>query len=846
MSFYNQSIHSVEKKLATNIETGLTQKEARIRLRKHGPNLLPTPAKPPLILKFFNQFKDVLILILLIATAISLLLGEMIDAVAIATIVVINAVIGFVQEVKAQQTLESLKQKEVTYALVLRGGSVEKIPTSEVVPGDILILEEGAKVASDGRIVESFSLRTDESSLTGESIPVAKNTEALNQDTILADRINMVFKDTQIMTGRGKAIVTATGKETEMGQIAQTLGEEKKEKTPLTLEIEHVGQTLTIIIGVIAIIVFVLNFMNRVPLIDSLLVSISLAVAAIPEGLPAIVTIVLSIGVKRLADKKTIVKKLPAVETLGSVRIIATDKTGTLTQNKINVTKIILAGGEEFTIEGEGYEPTGVFFNRLKKIVNPTQNMKIEQFLKAGILASNASYHPQTREIIGDTTEGALLVAAHRANINSEEIRHVDQTLYEIPFSSERKMMSKLIEVNRTGDHILFVKGAPEVIAAKCRLSLEAKKQLLSLTQELAKAGLRSLALAQKSLTNNEVKGALEKDILAEDSLTYLGIAGMQDPLRPEVTEALNEARNAGIRSIMITGDHKETALTIARQAGITTTSLQVLTETEVEKLSITALAKKITEGVSVFARISPLGKLKLIKAIKTIPDTKVAVTGDGVNDAPALSASHIGVAMGMTGTDITREVADIVIMDDNYATIVDAVREGRTIYANLVKFIRYLISCNLSEVIVVSSGVFFGVPIPLLPIQILFVNLITDGLPALALGMDPPEFDVMKKPPRHRTDGLLHKKRWIYMMIEGSLMGIFVFALFLFALANLNYQVAQTMAFTSLAFSQLTHAYNNRSTRRSIFQLGILSNKYLVYATLVSVSLQLFVVQSR
>lgn len=858
--WYTKSTDTIIQELHTDEKLGLSQKEAAKRLEQNGPNALPTKKKPPVIFKFFAQFKNVLVGILLFATLLSFFLGETVDAIAIAAIVVMNAVIGFAQELQAEKTLESLKETEVAQTLVVRNGIIEKIPVANIVSGDIIILEEGAIVPADSRLLEAFSLMVDESMLTGESEPVIKQTKQLSpKDSIpLADQINMVCKGTRITSGRGKAIVVATGSQSEMGKIARALEETQSPQTPLTIELARVGRTLTFLIGGIAAVLLVLNTLSNMPFVESLLISISLAVAAIPEGLPAIVTIVLSLGVKRLAAKKTIVKKLTAVETLGAVRIIATDKTGTITQNKISVVRIMLPSFKEYIIEGEGYHPIGTFFDSKRTIIDPLAHHELVSLLKASTIAGNATLSQDNASIIGDTTEGALVVATARASLHPEEIRASNPRVFEMPFTSARMMMSVVAMEETTGSHVLYTKGAPEVILSKTiGLTPPQKHAIRKTVQDYAMKGLRAIAVAKRSVDKKELEALIANGSCDENNVQFLGIVAMQDPLRPEVREALASARRAGIRTIMITGDHKDTARAIALEAGIIdrvqsegstipfSNFPDVLTETDIETLSDHDLTEVIKRGANVFARISPLGKLRLIEAIKRIPHTQVAVTGDGVNDAPALQSAHIGIAMGKSGTDLTREVADMVIADDNYATIVTAVQEGRVIFANLVKFVRYLISCNISEIIVVTLGVLFMFPPPLLPIQILWINLITDGFPALALGMDPPERDIMNRPPRDISGGILPPKRWVFMILEGSAIGLTVFGLFVFAYTIFDYEKAQTMTFAALALSQLVHAFNNRSTRQSIFTLGVLGNKFLVAAFIVSTLLQIGVTQT-
>lgn len=842
--WYQKDLSLIEKELETNKNTGLTFAEAQIRLKKYGPNNFPEKIPPSILVKFFSQFKSFLTLILIFATLASAILGDLIDSIAILAIVLLNATIGTYQEIKAEKTLNRLKAADISYTYVLRDGSLEKIPTEEVVVGDILVLEAGEKIPGDGRMIESYQLMVDESILTGESLPAQKIDTSIKGENIpLGDQYNMIFRDTKVVGGRGKAVVIATGSGTQMGKIALVLEETLDEKSPLTIELDRVGKMITFAVLLIAAIIFIITGMRQMPLIDRILIAISLSVAAIPEGLPAIATITLALGVERLANKKTIVKKLPSVETLGSIKIIATDKTGTLTENKMNVTDILSAGGKEFKVVGEGFHKNGIFYFR-EKAIDVEKEPELLSLLTSAILANDAVIKDEGDyySILGDTTEGALLIAAERAGLSSDEVKTEYKRVFELPFSQERKMMS----VAEEQDSIvtIFTKGAPEEIIRKSTLPADKKRFFLKQASGMAKQGLRTLAFAKRKLTKVEKTNLLDKKILHEEDFEFLGLIGEKDTLRLDIRESLERAKQAGIKTIMITGDHRETAVAIGLESGIIHDPKQAVTENEINSLSQSQIAKYVkNDTYRVFARVSPLGKLKIIEALKLIPQTEIAVTGDGVNDAPALKSAHVGIAMG-SGTDITKEVADIIITDDNYGTIIEAIKEGRIIFANLIKFIRYLISCNLAEVFVVTLAVVSNTPLPLLPIHLLWINLITDGLPALALGNDPPETDVMLKPPKVRNQ-ILHKRRWGFMLAEGIIMGVTVFILYLYALRMYDLRTAQTIAFSALAVTQLIHALNNRSTRQSIFTLGIFTNKLLILSLVASFLLQLLTVHT-
>ena len=837
--WYSLSSSEVAHELNTDLKNGLSGKEVLQRRQKYGPNALPEKKKDLLIFKFFSQFKNFLILILIAATFISFITGEYLEAFAILTIVILNATVGFIQETQAEKSLTSLKTMEITMSKVVRDKRLTIIPSEELVPGDIVILESGDKVPADIRIGEAFALKVSEAILTGESEPAEKNAKTIpSGNKSLPDQTNMLFRGTEILYGKTTGIVVLTGISTEIGKIAQVLRTQEEVQTPLKKELNAIGKKLSILILIIAFAILILTTLSELPLIEGVLLSISLAVAAIPEGLPGITTIVLSLGVKRMAEKKALVKKLTAVETLGAVKVIATDKTGTLTENKMNITRIFLANGDNYRIEGQGYEPHGKYIGEKGEIRETSMETGLKKLLVAGILANNSSYDPDTKKIIGDPTEGSLLVAAVRAGIDISETKNHYETIFEVPFSSERKMMSILLRDRKTKEYFLYSKGAPEIILT---YSDNNNNLYIKEADDLANQGLRGLALAYKKLSFEDVKKALEKNVIDEKNLTFLGLVGQKDPLRKEIKVSLVQARNAGIKTIMITGDHQATAGNIAVEAGIIKDLREVTTEEKIAHLKEKEIAELITSGrISVFARISPLGKLKIIKSLKKYTKDLIAVTGDGVNDAPALKAADIGIAMGISGTDVTKEVANIILMDDNYATIVKAIREGRVIFSNLTKVVRYLISCNISEIVLISLSIIFQTPLPLLPIQILWINLVTDGIPAIALGLEPPHEGIMEKPPRVTNEGILSKKRWAGIIGEGLMLGLISFLSFLYALGRYDIVTAQTITFSIVAVSQFFHALNSRSEKLSIFSIGVFSNRLLIVAFVLSFALQI------
>ncbi len=880
-SFYNLSPDETINRLATSSTDGLSTQEAHKRLQEYGPNQIPETKQASLLQKVLHQFTDILVLILIIAAIVSFVVGETLDAGVILFIVVINALMGYMQEARAEKAIDALKALSTDYAKVLRDGSVESIQAKDLVPGDILILESGDKVPADARLLEAINLEVNEAILTGESKPTHKDTKNLSlsistdkitdkdlsggfvqnhlhsktktqteKKVAAGDQLNMVFKDTTLIYGRCKAVVTQTGINTEIGQISALLQKQSTTDTPLSKELNVVAKRLTGAALLIILIIFFLGiFGDGLEIEEAFLMAISLAVAAIPEGLPAVVTIALAIGVSRLAKKKAIVRRLQAVETLGSANYILTDKTGTLTKNKMAVTNVAtLTSDFTTTIDSD---KTSTFLDEQKKLVDLNTQKDLMWLIKTMVICNDAHVSVKNTDtegpkFIGDSTEVALLELAYFSEVNTDEIRKTYERVFEIPFSSETKKMLVVVKNPENENEVLvIVKGAPEVIQW---MVTEANDRITEINDSYVKSGLRSLAFSYKKLAKAEFEAA-KLITNPEEYLStfheFLGIVAQKDPLRPEVKDALDIAKNAGIKTLVLTGDHKLTATNIASELGLIESADEVMDGSELGAKTGDELTE-LLKTIKVFARVSPQQKLTIVETVKSLGNI-TAVTGDGVNDAPAIKTADIGISMGITGTDVSKEVSDMVLQDDNYATIVEAIRQGRIVYDNLVKFITYLISCNISEILLLTAviivGIWVDIPLPLLPIQILWINLITDGLPALALGMEKGEKDIMLRKPRQQGH-LLNRNRWVRMLFQAFMITAVTFVVFTYAL-NTSTVVAQTAALTTLAFSQLFHSFNSRSEVHSLFSRKLKFNKYLYITLAISIFLQVLVVYS-
>ncbi|HOQ65560.1 MAG TPA: calcium-transporting P-type ATPase, PMR1-type [Methanosarcina thermophila] len=836
--YYDEAADAVLKTLNTS-ENGLSSGEAKNRLEKYGKNELKEEEKTSVVKLFLSQFKSFLIIILIAAALVSAFLGELIDAFVILFTVFLAGVLGFVQEYRAEESIKLLKALTSPEALVIRDGKEVKIPSSLLVPGDILVLQAGDRIPADARLLEALSLEIDESSLTGESIPVGKCTDIFPTETPQPDRKNMVYTGTSVTYGRGKAVVTATGMNTAFGKLAGLLGEIERERTPLQEKLDQFGRWLGTATLIVVAFVAILGIFQGFDPFEMFLWGVALAVAAIPEALPAVVTVGLALGVRRMVKRHALIRRLPSVETLGSTNIICTDKTGTLTQNKMTVEKVYV-NGTLLSVTGEGYKPAGDFFNGDKPV---SEDVHLHRLLIAGALCNDAGLFEENGvwDITGDPTEGALVVVAAKEGIWKTALEEKHRRKGEVPFSSERKMMTTL-NFSEDGTYA-YSKGAPEVILSSCtkiflggreeELTSERKQEILNVVNDMANLTLRVMGFAYRKVS---------EDTLAEDAekeMVFAGLMGMRDLPREEVKTAIATCTSAGIRTVMITGDHKTTAFAIAKELGIFREGDLVLTGVELDALDNKEF-EEIVEKVSVYARVYPEHKLRVVEALKK-KGYIVAMTGDGVNDAPALKAADMGIAMGITGTDVSKEASSMILTDDNFASIVSAVEEGRNILKNIKNFIAYGLTCHIGLVLIVLVGVLAWQTLPVIAVQILWINLITDGLPPMALSLEAPDRGLMKQKPAKAKEGLVSKRMIIASLGLGLLIAIQSLGVLYWALGNgTPLPKIQTLIFTLVVVSLMFNAFNWRSERYSVFSLGIFTNKSLIYAVLSTILLQL------
>ena len=838
------SSNDVFMSLKTN-KNGLNNSEVKIRMSQCGPNQLKSKKGKNVLSIVINQFKSFLVILLLLAVAISVFLGfysdasHFVDAIVIGSIIILNSIMGFYQEFKAEKTLEALKKMVVTKVLVIRNGGNVEIKTEELVPGDIVLLEAGNRIPADLRIFEAMDLKIDESTLTGESVPVNKKTKALN-DVATSERNNMAFMGTLVAYGRGKGIVVATGMSTEMGNIAHMV-QEREEQTPLQKRLQKFGKNIGLVVFAITLVIFILGLLRSEDIFNMFMTAMSLAISAVPEGLPAVITLTLAIGTQRMLKRKSIVKRLAAVEGLGSTTIICADKTGTMTTNEMTVRKVWVSG-KMIDVTGVGFEPKGEFLLGNKKIDPQKEGvldllLRIAYFCNDSVIKEKPSCH-----VVGDPTEGALKVLALKGGITEDS-----STIDEIPFSSERKKMTTIHKIG--GDVVAYTKGAPEIILNDCdrlyvnrKMSNKDREIILDTVRKLSSQGLRVLAFSYKKL---DKKYSLKS---AEKNMTFVGLAAMIDPPRKETKDAIKLCKQAGIRIIMITGDHELTAKAIGKEIGL---NGNVIRGEELDKLTDEKF-REVINNTTIFARISPQHKMRIVETLRSMGHV-VAMTGDGVNDAPALKKADIGVAMGIKGTDVAKEAADMVLLDDNFSTIVAAVEEGRGIYDNIKKFVKFLLSANFDELFIVTAAVLFSIKdpstglivIPFTAVQILWINLITDGLPALALGVDPKEKDIMQRPPRDPKRGILNGII-LFIIVAAILDFSSSFILFNQVLTTTeNIEKARTMLVTQSILFEFLFIFNCRSETKSVFRKNPLENKKLLLAIIISLVLQIIMIYS-
>ncbi|GIO10731.1 calcium-translocating P-type ATPase, SERCA-type [Cohnella xylanilytica] len=855
--------------LGTDAKGGLSPEEAARRLRDRGPNELSERQGESPIKLFINQFKDFMVLVLAGATVISGLLGEMLDALTIIAIIVLNGVLGFFQEYRAEKSLKALKELSAPSAKTIRGGSMVVVPAKELVPGDLVLLESGDRVPADLRLIESNQCTIEEAALTGESVPVVKTAAPIDSPELpLGDRKNCGYLGTMVTRGTAKGIVVMTGMGTEMGKIAGLIQQTEEAETPLQRRLEQLGKILIVLALALTVVVVLAGVLHGQPVYGMFLAGVSLAVAAIPEGLPAIVTIALALGVQRMIKRRAIVRKLPSVETLGCASVICSDKTGTLTQNKMTVTRLWV-GGRRLDVTGEGYEPIGQFLAN-GRAVEAKSDAGLRRLTQIAALCNNAELAQDERgedarkkktakeseaaassgwNVKGDPTEGALLVLAGKSGASRPSLEALYPRVKEFPFDAERKRMSVL--VSHQGGKLICTKGAPDLLVDRCAYVLwegnvvpftgTLKTKVLQANEAMAQDALRVLGFAYRDVRSHE---SCESEDQAENGLIFVGLAGMIDPPRREVFDAIVKCRQAGIKTVMITGDHRTTAEAIARELGILPKGGRVLSGADLSAMDDGEL-DKLADDVYVYARVSPEHKLHIVQSLQRKGHV-VAMTGDGVNDAPAVKAADIGIAMGITGTDVTKEASSLVLADDNFASIVAAVEEGRGIYENIRKFIRYLLASNVGEILVMFFAMLLAMPLPLVPIQILWVNLVTDGLPAMALGVDQAESDLMRQKPRSAKENIFARRLGWKIISRGVLIGLCTLAAFVLTLGGLKGEGAQlvhaqSVAFATLVLAQLIHVFDCRSSR-SIFHRRFFENKFLVLAVLSSLLLLLAV----
>jgi len=829
--FFDESSDDVLKALSTS-KSGLSDEEAKARMAKYGPNALKEKNKKSALMLYLEQFKSHLIVILMIAAIISFFLRDYVEGIAISVALLINATMGFVQEYKAEKSIEALRKLASLRAKVLRDGEKKEIEVSDLVPGDIVFVEVGEKIPADCRIIDACNLEAGESSLTGESVPISKNSQQVKSDSQIADQSCMLFSSTIITKGRGLAVVVKTGHQTEIGKIADMI-QVPSEQTPLQKKLSQLSGQLTYIIFAIVMMIFIVGLTRHLPFYEIFLISVALAVAAIPEGLPIVVTVTAAIGLQRMIKRNALIRKLPAVETLGCVTVICTDKTGTLTCNEMTVRKLYV-DGTVIDVTGEGYSSEGDFLIDGKPVTKKDiiEIESAELLFRVGALCNDSAMKEDKK--FGDPTEIALIVSAAKSGLNKFELEKIHPRLDEIPFDSERKMMTTVHEV----DHIkyAYVKGAPDIVLKSCnrifidgrveRLTEAERKKILKANDDFSSQALRVLAFAYKP-----VKGKVD-----ETDLIFVGLQAMMDPPRKEIADAVKKCEQAGIKVVMITGDHKATASAIGKSLGLET---RVLTGEEIDKIGD---LKNVVEDIIIFARVAPEHKLRIVEALKAHGHV-VAMTGDGVNDAPALKRADIGIAMGITGTDVAKESSSMILTDDNFASIVSAVEEGRGIYDNIKKFLAFQLSTNIGAIITIVSALMLSLPIPFTALQLLYINIMVDGPPAISLGMEPIEKGIMNRPPRNPKESVITKWNLVRMFILAIVMGLGTLGIFYFYLNSFGEVYAKTIAFTTLILFVLFNAFNSRSEEKSLFSMNFFQNKMLVSSVALLMLLQLVLV---